>query len=101
MLQKVNCLSFKNRLIHVDRVHCFFGYTTAREVCEASEEWKIINKYIETVNEFVTMVFDMLEELENDKMAKIAMVLWTLRWKRNHKCWHDRNPSNFEVLRRA
>jgi hypothetical protein len=47
------------------------------------------------------MVFDMLEELENDKMAKIAMVLWTLWWKRNHKCWHDRNPSNFEILRRA
>jgi hypothetical protein len=47
------------------------------------------------------MVFDMLEELENDKIAKIVMVLWTLWWKSNQKFWHDRNPSNLEVLRRA
>jgi hypothetical protein len=34
------------------------------------------------------MVFDMLEEIDNESMAKIVMMLWTIWWRKNQKCWN-------------
>ncbi|PNY12847.1 60S ribosomal protein l23 [Trifolium pratense] len=34
-------------------------------------------------------------------MARITMILWTLWWRRNQRCWHDKIPTIFEVTRRA
>ncbi|MCH92466.1 60S ribosomal protein L23 [Trifolium medium] len=34
-------------------------------------------------------------------MARITMILWTLWWRRNQRCWHDKIPTIFEVIRRA
>ncbi|GAU16043.1 hypothetical protein TSUD_339140 [Trifolium subterraneum] len=31
----------------------------------------------------------------------MAMLLWMLWWRRNKKCWNDKNSTVFEVTRRA
>ncbi|GAU42765.1 hypothetical protein TSUD_239280 [Trifolium subterraneum] len=39
--------------------------------------------------------------MEDESMAKIVMILWTLWWRRNQKCWNEKTPYVLEVTRRA
>jgi hypothetical protein len=50
---------------------------------------------------FVPVVFEMIEKFDNSTMSKIAMLLWTLWWRRNKKCWNEKLPTIFEVIRRS
>ncbi|MCH84616.1 60S ribosomal protein L23 [Trifolium medium] len=43
----------------------------------------------------------MIEEVDKDKLARITMILWSLWWRRNQKCWNDKIPTIFDVIRRA
>jgi hypothetical protein len=43
----------------------------------------------------------MLEELNSDDFSHIVMILWTLWWRRNQKCWKEKFPSIYEVIRRV
>jgi hypothetical protein len=38
---------------------------------------------------------------EVNTTVKVAVLLWTLWWRRNKKCWHGNIPTVFEVTRRA
>jgi hypothetical protein len=53
--------------------HYFFGCTTTEEVWQDTEAWHIVSKYVENATEFVAMIFNMLEEIDEDNMAKIAI----------------------------
>ncbi|MCH98064.1 ribonuclease H protein, partial [Trifolium medium] len=81
--------------------HCFFGCTTVREVWQETDVWHLVRNYIDAASGFIPMIFDMLEEIEEESMAKIVMILWTLWWRRNQKCWNEKTPSVFDVTRRA
>jgi hypothetical protein len=81
--------------------HCFFGCNTARDVWKETEEEHVISRYTETAIGFADMMFRMITEVEADKMARIIMMLWTLWWRRNQRCWNDKIPTIFDVLRRA
>ncbi|GAU13372.1 hypothetical protein TSUD_175240 [Trifolium subterraneum] len=81
--------------------HCFFGCTTASDVWHETEVWQLVSIYIDAASGFVSMVFDMLEKMEDESMAKIVMILWTLWWRRNQKCWNEKTLSVLEVTRRA
>jgi hypothetical protein len=82
--------------------HCFFfGCTAAKEVWQDTKACHMMSKYIENVIGFVAMIFNMLEEINKDNMAKIVMFLWALWWRRNQRCWHDKIPTIFYVIRRA
>jgi hypothetical protein len=39
----------------------------------------------------------MIVEIDDENMAKIAMVLWILWWRRNQKYWHNKIPPIFCV----
>jgi hypothetical protein len=45
----------------------------------------VVSKYIENVTGFGAMMFNMIEEIDNDNMAKIVMVLWVLLWRKNQR----------------
>jgi hypothetical protein len=47
------------------------------------------------------MIFQMLEEIDLEAMAKITMLLWTMWWRRNQRCWQEKLPTIFEVYRMA
>jgi hypothetical protein len=79
----------------------FFGCTAAKEVWQDTKACHMMSKYIENVIGFVAMIFNMLEEINKDNMAKIVMFLWALWWRRNTKCWHDKIPTIFYVIRGA
>jgi hypothetical protein len=57
----------------------------------------MVSKYIENATSFVAMIFDMIVEIDDENMAKIAMVLWILWWRRNLKYWHNKIPPIFCV----
>jgi hypothetical protein len=57
--------------------------------------------YNENAIEFVDMCFKMIDEVDADKMVRITMILWTLWWRRNQRCWNDKIPTIFEVIRQA
>jgi hypothetical protein len=40
----------------------------------------------------------MIDEVDADKMARITMILLTLWWRRNQRCWNDTIPTIFEVV---
>jgi ribonuclease HI len=81
--------------------HCFFGCTHAINVWQETEVGQIVSNYVDTASGFKTMMFHMLEEVEEENMTKIAMILWSLWWRRNQKCWNDKLQPIFEVTRRA
>jgi hypothetical protein len=43
----------------------------------------MVSKNIENVTGFVVIIFNMIEEIDNYNMVKIAIVLGTLWWRRN------------------
>jgi hypothetical protein len=49
----------------------------------------------------VDMILTIINELESQTVATIVMVLWTIWWRCNKKCWNDQIPHVFYVLRRA
>jgi hypothetical protein len=49
----------------------------------------------------VAVIFNMIEDIDNDNMAKIVMAFWALWWRRNKRCWRDKIPTIFYVIRRA
>ncbi|XP_045829124.1 uncharacterized protein LOC123920841 [Trifolium pratense] len=73
----------------------------AYEVWLETDEWQQINHFMTDARGFVSMMFEMIEKIEHVTMSKIAMMLWTIWWRRNKKCWQDRSPTIFEVKRRA
>jgi ribonuclease HI len=81
--------------------HCFFGCNTVQVVWQETEYGELLQSFIENAHGFVDMIFKLLDKIDSDKMAKITMILWTLWWRRNQKCWHDKVPTIVEVLRRA
>lgn len=49
----------------------------------------------------VDMLFKIINDMELKIVSRIAMVLWTIWWRRNQKCWNDQVPTAFYVIRRA
>jgi hypothetical protein len=47
------------------------------------------------------MLFQMMEELNGNDFSHLVMIMWTLWWRRNQKCWHEKIPTIYEVIRRA
>ncbi|KAK2371264.1 hypothetical protein QL285_084234 [Trifolium repens] len=43
----------------------------------------------------------MIEEIEPAAMARITMLLWSIWWRRNRRCWQDKVLSAVDVIRRA
>ncbi|GAU48919.1 hypothetical protein TSUD_301740 [Trifolium subterraneum] len=81
--------------------HCFFGCKAAQEVWIESEFWESLHQKIEAAVGFKQLVFSLIESMDSKSMAQVAMLLWTLWWRRNQLCWNDKLPSVFEVRRRA
>jgi hypothetical protein len=81
--------------------HCFFGCLSTYKVWWETDVWQEINHFMTDARGFVMMMFEMIEKIEPVTMSKIAMMLWTIWWRRNQKCWQDRSPTTFEVKRRA
>jgi ribonuclease HI len=81
--------------------HCFFGCTAAQEVWRETIMWQQIDAATMNAIGLVPMLFKMLEELNSDDLSHIVMILWTLWWRRNQKCWQEKFPSVYEVIRRA
>jgi hypothetical protein len=41
------------------------------------------------------------DEVETEVMSRIAMLMWTIWWMRNQKCWNDQLPTTvFHFIRR-
>jgi hypothetical protein len=81
--------------------HCFFGCSTVEDVWTEAECWQQLHGFMINVAGFVPMLFKMLAELDSNTMSQIAMLLWTIWWRRNQICWNDKTPIVFEVIRRA
>jgi hypothetical protein len=81
--------------------HCFVGCMAAQEVWKEADCWQATNKYSAHAMSFVSMVFKMINELDNNSMSTVAMVLWSLWWRRNQKCWNESLPTVVETVRRS
>jgi hypothetical protein len=81
--------------------HCFFGCSTVEDVWMEAECWQQVHGFMINVAGFVPMLFKMLAELDSNTMSQIAMLLWTIWWRRNQICWNDKTPIVFEVIGRA
>jgi hypothetical protein len=75
--------------------------TTVNDLWLETEEWQHVSNYINNAVGFVPMIFQMLEEINPKAMARITMLLWTIWWRRNQRCWKEKIPTVFEVIRRA
>jgi hypothetical protein len=49
----------------------------------------------------VEMLQKIINEQESNTVARISMILWTIWWKRNQKCWNDQLLPAFIVVQRA
>jgi hypothetical protein len=49
----------------------------------------------------VDMLQKIIIEQESKTVARISMVLWTIWWRRNQKCWNDQLPTVSIVIWRA
>jgi hypothetical protein len=49
----------------------------------------------------VDMLQKIIIEQESKTVARISMVLWTIWWQRNQKCWNNQLPTMSTVIRRA
>jgi hypothetical protein len=65
------------------------------------EEWQCINNYMENASGCVEMLQKIINEKEPNTVARISMILWTIWWKRNQKCWNDQILPAFIVVQRA
>jgi ribonuclease HI len=81
--------------------HCFFGCNTVNDLWMETEEWQHVSHYMNNAAGFVSMIFQMIEEIEHADMAKITMLLWSIWWRRNQRCWQNKVPSALDVIRRA
>jgi ribonuclease HI len=81
--------------------HCFVGCMTAQEVWMGTECWQEVEKYSTNAMSFVSMILNMLEELDNKNMTVVAMMMWSLWWRRNQKCWNDNLPTVHATIRRT
>jgi ribonuclease HI len=63
--------------------------------------WGLLEQYVLDASGYVALIFTLLEKLDSTMMASVAMVLWTVWWRRNQKCWNNNFPPTFEVIRRA
>jgi hypothetical protein len=63
--------------------------------------WNKMQVYIDNVIGIVPMLFQMLEELEATVLQHIAMLMWSIWWKRNQVYWQGKLPTTYEVNRRA
>ncbi|GAU29295.1 hypothetical protein TSUD_226660 [Trifolium subterraneum] len=43
----------------------------------------------------------MMDELNGNDFSYMVMIMWTLWWRRNQKCWDEKSPTIYEVIRRA
>ncbi|MCH90678.1 ribonuclease H protein, partial [Trifolium medium] len=68
---------------------------------KVEEEWQQVNRYMNNAAGFVSMIFQMIAEIDTEAMARITMLLWTIWWRRNQRCWQEKIPTIFEVCRRA
>jgi ribonuclease HI len=71
------------------------------EVWLEAECWQQIQGYIINAAGFIPMLFKMIDELDGNIMSQIAMLLWTVWWRRHQTCWNEKTPTVFEVIRRA
>jgi hypothetical protein len=60
--------------------------------------WQHIHEYTTNAIGFVPMLFQMLEEVNGAIFSQISMLLMTLWWRRNKKCWHAKFPTIFYVV---
>ncbi|MCI03939.1 putative ribonuclease H protein [Trifolium medium] len=72
-----------------------------QEIWTEADIWHNVKDYITNATGFIPMVFQMIDEVNSTVMPKVAVMLWTLWWRRNQKCWQEKIPSVFEVTRRA
>ncbi|KAK2378610.1 hypothetical protein QL285_066497 [Trifolium repens] len=79
------------------------SFDVTQEVWMDAECWQQVYGYLVDAAGFVPLpvVFKMLNELETHTMSKIVMLLWTIWWHRNQKCWNDKVPTVFELNRIA
>ncbi|PNY05514.1 hypothetical protein L195_g001966 [Trifolium pratense] len=49
-------------------------------------------------NGYVSMVYAMIDDLDLNTISRIVMVMWTIWWRRNKKCWNKQMPT---VIRHA
>jgi hypothetical protein len=82
-------------------LHCFFGCVSMQEVWKETEDWNYIDNYMTNAARCVDMLFKIINDLELKTVSRITMVLWTIWWRRNQKCWNDQVPNVFYVLRCA
>ncbi|GAU26181.1 hypothetical protein TSUD_354030 [Trifolium subterraneum] len=57
--------------------------------------------FMKTNRKIFTRLAKRVGNFDKDKMARIAMILWTLWWRRNQRCWKNKIPTIFEAIRRA
>jgi hypothetical protein len=60
-----------------------------------------LHQHISNAERFKQLVFYLIEELDSKTMERVCMILWTIWWRRNQKCWNNKLPTTFEVSRRA
>ncbi|XP_045810978.1 uncharacterized protein LOC123905427 [Trifolium pratense] len=65
------------------------GCMASQEVWQETDCWQAMTKHNTHAISFVSMMFNMIDELDNNSMSTVAMVLWSLWWRRNQKCWNE------------
>jgi ribonuclease HI len=81
--------------------HCFFGCNIVEEVWLEAGCRQQVQEFIINATGFVPMIFNMLAEFDGSTMSQIAMLLWSIWWRRKQTCWNEKTPTVFEVIRRA
>ncbi|GAU30366.1 hypothetical protein TSUD_57770 [Trifolium subterraneum] len=52
-------------------------------------------------NGYMLLIFTMLDEMNVDTLSRIVMIMWTIWWRRNQKCWNEQLLPVNNVIRRA
>jgi hypothetical protein len=60
-----------------------------------------LHQHISNAERFKQLVFYLIEELDSKTMERVCMILWTIWWRRNQKCWNNKLRTPFEFSRRA
>jgi hypothetical protein len=69
-------------MVHLYR---FFGCISTQEVWKETEDWQHIDKYMNNVNGYVSMIFAIIDDLDLITMSIIVMVMWMIWWRHNKK----------------
>jgi len=69
--------------------HVFFVFDKLASLWEVAEIWHIIKENQEVADGFVSLFFQLLEQLPNQQLLIFAMTLWYIWKRRNEKPWSD------------